>query len=97
MTFESGSFIAAAEQDHKAKLIDDLSQLITFVISGASPTFDFVWLKIAQDFISQASSLEYDPVIDLGASSLPKLVSDYFTGIDGEVAKRQLLLRCLLA
>lgn len=97
MTFESGSFIAAAEKDHKIKLIDDLSQLITFVISGASPTFDFVWLKIAQDFISQASSLEYNPVIDLGASSLPKLVSDYFTGIDGEVAKRQLLLRCLLA
>ena len=96
MAFESGSFLSTPQSEHRKRLITHLAQIVRLIHSNARPVFESVWPRLAQDLVERANVLA-EPVPSSYANfSIPRVVSDYFSGGNQQAARHNLLLRCLL-
>lgn len=97
MQFESGFFSSSPKNEHQGKFKEDLKALIVAARDIRDPSFSHVWPRIARDTYHQAEELVFAPAMDGTSGLVPSVVREYFT-IDYRLnARRQMLIRCLIA
>ncbi|UWR21619.1 BpuSI family type II restriction endonuclease [Sulfitobacter sp. S190] len=97
MQFDSGTFASTPQADHRRQFIDDLKIMISHVQNISEPTFTFVWPRVVRGAYQHAEGLPFNPTMDGAAGLVPDIVRDYFS-IDYQLsARRQMLIRCLMA
>lgn len=97
MQFVSGSFAATHRAEHRSKFIEDLKVLILHACEVQKPIFSLVWPRIARGAYQCAEEVPYSPAMDGAPDQMNEVVRDYFS-IDFRLsARRQMLIRCLMA
>lgn len=97
MDFDSGTFASISTESHKEKFASHLTEIVEYVLTTETPTFESVWPRLARTMVERAAGIQYDSIFDLNRTAMPSIVSNYFTGGNVETAKQGLLLRCLTA
>lgn len=97
MQFESGTFAATSDANHRNQFIDDLKRLILHAQNVANPVFSLVWPRMARNAYQYAEEVPFSPAMEGAAGLIPEVVRDYFA-IDYRLSiRRQMLIRCLMA